>query len=334
MMLVAGLLGMVAVGASAFVGLGGGSDDTPDPGTAPDDGPQDSGTDLLDALAQDPDEAAQPVWQVIAGQDEAEVIAGTDGQDQINGYQGDDTITGGAGADVLHGGAGQDLVQGEGGDDTLHGGDGADDLRGGRGEDRLFGHNDDDRLFGGAGDDSLVGSAGDDTLVGGQGADALHGDIGNDHLTGDLGQDTLFGGIGDDTLSGVVDDPDTAARDDLDERDYLNGGSGDDVILAGQEDVVSTGAGADQVILGDWLTAGHQAEILDFSVAEDTLLVVYDDAAGEVPEIGLVSDPETPEAQHLVVNGVQLATIANAAGLTLDHVTLLPQSGLAGLVGS
>jgi hypothetical protein len=88
------------------------------------------------------------------------------------------------------------------------------------------------------------------------------------------------------------------------------------------------------VSLGDWLTAGHQAEILDFSVAEDSLLVVYDDAVGEAPEIGLVSDPVTPEAQHLVVNGVQLATIANAAGLTLDHVTLLPQSGLAGLVGS
>jgi len=324
---------MVAVGASAFVGLGDEADDTPEPDTAPDDTPQENGTNMLEDLAQAPGTESQPVWRVIAGQGEAEVIAGTDGQDQINGGDGDDTVTGGAGADVLHGGTGQDLVLGEGGGDTLHGGDGADDLRGGTGDDRLFGHNDQDRLSGGAGDDSLVGSAGDDTLAGGQGADALHGDIGIDHLTGDPGQDTLFGGIGDDTLNGMVDDPDTAARDDADGRDYLNGGSGDDVILAGQEDVVSTGAGADQVILGDWLTAGHQAEILDFSLAEDTLLVVYDDAAGEAPEVGLASDPDTPETQHLVVNGVQVATIANAAGLTLDHVTLLPESGLAGLTG-
>lgn len=330
MLFFAGLLGVVAVGASAFVGMDGAGDEVSQDDSQPDDPPPENAPDLLDQVANVPD---APVWHVIVGQDGADEIVGTDGRDQINGYQGDDTITGGTDADVLHGAEGQDEISGEGGDDTLHGGGGNDSLLGGEGADILYGQNDDDRLRGGAGDDSLVGSAGDDTLSGGPGADALHGDIGNDHLTGDLGQDTLFGGIGNDTLGGAVDDPETNARDDIDGRDYLNGGADDDVILAGQGDIVNTGSGMDSVILGDWLRAGHQAVILDFSTAEDALLVVYDDAGGAVPDITLERDPDTAGTQHLVLDGSAVAVIANAQGLTLDHVTLLPQSGLAALTG-
>jgi len=330
MLFFAGLLGMVAVGASALVGVDGAGEEVSQDDSLADDLPRENAPDLLDQAADAP---YALVWPVITGQDGPEEITGTDGQDQISGYQGNDTITGGAGADVLHGAEDQDVISGEGGDDTLHGGDGNDSLLGGHGDDILYGHNDDDRLWGGAGDDSIVGSAGDDTLSGGDGADGLHGDIGNDHLTGDLGQDTLFGGIGNDTLSGVVFDADTAPRDDIDGRDYLNGGSGDDVILAGQGDIASIGSGADSVILGEWLRAEHQAEILDFSTAEDTLLVVYDDAGGAVPDITLESDPDTAGTQHLVLDGSAVAVIANAQGLTLDHVTLLPESGLAALMG-
>ncbi|MDZ7709491.1 MAG: hypothetical protein U5K36_04950 [Roseovarius sp.] len=113
---------------------------------------------------------------------------------------------------------------------------------------------------------------------------------------------------------------------------YLNGGSGDDVILAGRDDIVTTGTGADSVVLGDWLDADHQAEILDFSPDEDRLLVVYDDTDGTVPEITLEPDSDNPAHQRLLVDGEPITLIANAYGLTLDHITLLPQSELSAMI--
>ena len=122
----------------------------------------------------------------------------------------------------------------------------------------------------------------------------------------------------------------TSALDTETERDYLNGGGGDDVILAGKGDVVTTGSGADSVLLGDWLTAAHQAEILDFSPADDMLMVFYDDTVPE-PEVTLEPDADHPEDLRLLLDGTEIARIADAAGLTLAHIALVPQSELAGL---
>jgi Ca2+-binding RTX toxin-like protein len=357
-----GLLGMTAVGAAAFVGLDRDDDDRDASDRQPEDDMPDDSTpetapDLFDQVLSDisaapmvmhdptaadgdtpqpPDEAASAGsgvdawWQVTSGGAEADIIRGTPGADQIGGYGEGDTIFGDAGDDVLYGADGADLVSGGDGEDTLHGGAGDDDLRGDAGDDRLFGHNDQDRLHGGDGDDTAHGGAGDDTAHGGAGDDALHGNLGDDLLVGGDGQDTLFGGLGNDTLIGTMPD---ANGDDMDGRDYLNGGSGDDVILAGTEDVVTTGSGADSVILGDWLGADHQAEILDFSPDEDSLVVIYDDTDGAEPEVTLEPDSENPDHQRLLVNGEPITLIANAHGLTLDHVSLLPQSGLASMTG-
>jgi len=60
----------------------------------------------------------------------------------------------------------------------------------------------------------------------------LHGAIGNDTLEGGIGQDTLFGGWRDDVIPGIVYDPNTQ---DLDGKDYLNGGGGNDLIIAGKK---------------------------------------------------------------------------------------------------
>ncbi|MEI4233670.1 calcium-binding protein [Roseovarius sp. D22-M7] len=278
-----------------------------------------------------PDDDA--LWQVTGGSDAADLLEGSAGPDQIGGYDGDDLIRGGGGDDVLHGAAGADEIAGGDGNDTLHGDGGDDALAGGRGDDQLFGHNDDDSLLGGAGDDTLQGGDGDDTLAGGAGDDALNGGLGDDRLHGGPGQDTLFGGHGADTIIGVGFDPEGEAMEDAEGRDYLNGGSGEDLILAGRDDIVTTGAGADSVILGDWLGAEHQAEILDFAPDEDSLLVVYDDTAGAEPEVTLEPDGENPDHQRLLLNGEAITLIANADGLTLDHVSLLPQSGLATLAG-
>ncbi len=370
MLSIFGLLGMAAVGAAAFIGLDSGDEeraapDSPSDDDIPEDGTSQTAPDLFEQvlsglsaaplqtddssapdsaapmapdpapdLAPDPsaDGAPDADWQVMIGTDEDDLIHGTSGPDQTNGYAGDDTILGDAAEDVIHGGAGDDLLSGGAGDDTLRGEDDNDVLFGDAGDDLLFGQNGEDRLQGGDGDDTAHGGAGDDTVYGGAGGDALHGGLGKDQLDGGPGQDTLFGGLGDDTLIGAVWDPEAEEPTDLDGRDYLNGGSGADVILAGCDDIVTTGSGADTVILGHWLDAGHQAEILDFSPDEDRLLVVFDDSDGTEPEVTLQPDGDNPDHQRLLLNGEPITRIANAQGLTLDHVSLLPQSELAAMI--
>ena len=346
---------MTAVGAAAFVGLDKDDDDRDAPDPRPeDDRPGDrnpeTAPDLFDQVLSDmsaappeaddgsmptPPDPAPPVesgalWEVTSGSNEADIMHGTPGADQIGGYGDDDIIFGEAGDDVLYGADGADLVSGGDGADTLHGGDGDDDLRGEAGDDRLFGHNDQDRLHGGDGDDTLHGGAGDDTLHGGTPA-----------TTRCMAASAPI------CLSGIwaghavwrtrrYPDRHHARRgsEDADGRDYLNGGSGDDVILPERDDIVTTGTGADSVILGDWLDAEHQAEISISRRTRTRFVVVYDDdTVGAEPEVTLEPDSENPDHQRLLVNGEAITLIANAHGLTLDHVSLLPQSGLRGLTG-
>ncbi|WP_210878585.1 calcium-binding protein [Roseovarius autotrophicus] len=347
MLLFASLLGLVAVSASALVGFDNetDSDETEaEPPATPHE--QSEGPDLLNALLAPAQVAAaaepgagigvEPAlveagWQIVEGGTGMDAISGTDAPEMILGRDGDDLIDAGGGPDEVRSGAGDDLIRGGAGPDTLHGGDGRDVLDGGPGDDRLFGHNGNDTLFGGEGNDSLVGSAGNDMLFGGDGDDALHGALDDDWLHGGMGSDTLFGGHGNDTLIGIVDNPATARLDDLDDgRDFLNGGAGDDVILAGRSDIVTTGSGADRVVLGDWLDAAHQVEILDFSAEHDLLMVVYD-KTGPEPDIALAPDAEAASDMRLLLNGVEIARIANAEGLTLDHVALVSQSELLAL---
>lgn len=354
MLLLAGLLGMMAVGSMAFLGMSEEEDaDTEEVETAEDGVPSEaedmaaaSGQSILDiatavdgenvpdtalesgegAEVDDPDPAdpedasgqdvpsGQRITMGGAGDD---VMPGTDAADWQNGYGGDDLISGGDGNDALYGGSGQDSLAGDAGDDSLHGGDGQDQLLGGAGDDTLHGNG-----------DLLVGQDGDDTLFGGAGADALHGGLGDDVLTGGAGQDTLFGGWGDDTIIGLADDPDTAAWEDASGADYLNGGRGDDMIVAGADDLVTTGEGADTVAIGAWATAEHQPEVLDFSLAEDTLMIIFDDLEDFEPEVGIESDADTPGLKHVLLNGTPVAAVHNAPGLTLAHVTLMGQSVL------
>ena len=284
-----------------------------------------------DSNTQDTDEAKSNEGvgeRATVGTPEGDRLDGLDARDVANGYDGDDAMSGGSNDDELWGASGADTVTGGAGHDTLHGGAGDDEMLGEDGDDHMFGHGDDDTMSGGAGDDSLVGSEGDDALDGGAGDDAVHGDLGNDQLRGGAGHDVLFGGWGDDTLSGLEDDPDTDGWDDTDVMDFLNGGGGADMITAGAGDVVTTGDGADTVLLGDWLNAEHQAEILDFAPGEDTLMVVYNDASGDEPEVDLTPDPNDSTLQHVMLNGVQIASVNNAPGLNAGHITLIGSSML------
>jgi Ca2+-binding RTX toxin-like protein len=320
-MLLVGLMGMLAVGATAFYGYetlltnpdDEGASAVPQPG----DGSENSETTNIDlaALVDDDEDTA---GTITAGDAEGDTLTGTPNPDQINGYGGNDLIDGLEGRDDLHGDAGNDTINGAQGEDTLHGGDGADQLAGGDGSDTLFGQNDDDSLLGDDGDDSLVGGDGNDTLDGGTGADALHGGLADDSLAGGEGQDTLFGHVGNDYLNGADDD----------QADYLNGGTGDDTIAAGAGDMVNTGSGADSVLLDARLATDHQPLITDFSGEEDNLAIIYDDFSDPDPEITIEDDPTQENRQSILVNGTIVASLDDATDLSLSHITLIPQSTL------
>ncbi|MEP3035479.1 MAG: calcium-binding protein, partial [Pseudoruegeria sp.] len=176
--------------------------------------------------------------------------------------------------------------------------------------------------FGGDGYDHLIGGEGDDILSGGAGDDTLEGGFDNDEVTGGLGQDAIMGGGGDDILSGVVQDPQSG--EDLHERDYLNGGVGDDTIQVGNDDVVTGGEGQDNFLLGDWISDGSAATIMDFNAAQDSLLIQYDGISEVEPEVTIESSDADGEPQSQVfLDGLHIATLNGVGDLSVDQITLI-----------
>jgi Ca2+-binding RTX toxin-like protein len=313
MLWLAGLMGLMAVGAVAHVETGDEEADADGPETEAGDM---SGTGLT-------------VGDIISGTEGDDLLTGGTGDDQIGGYAGDDLIDGDTGNDDLHGAEGADTILGGADEDTLHGDDGDDDLYGGTGNDSIAGHNHDDFIWGEEGDDSLQGSAGDDCLHGGAGDDALQGGLDDDYLAGDAGEDALFGGWGDDTLSGVVAGPEGM---DTDNGDYLNGGGGDDVIAAGNDDTVTAGTGVDSILLGDWIAQGQGAEILDYAPEEDHLLFVWDDSDPEAlpPEVSILPDPASEGALEVWMDNAVVARVAGAEALETAEISLVRLSAAVG----
>ena len=253
-----------------------------------------------------------------------------DQRDRIRGHEGDDQIIGYGGNDTLYGGRGDDVLTGDDGDlhatgeDRLFGGRGADTLSGDDGDDRLVGGADADRLVGGRGDDLLRGGYGTDTLMGGEGQDSLSGGKGDDWLEGGYGDDLLEGGRGSDTLDGSWGN-DTLrghvdGHDDGD-VDFLNGGAGEDVLVAGAGDYLSGGDGADRFQLGDWLEQGDSARILDYDPAQDQIEVVYDPKAHPDPRLTLSPSGDQGD-MALFLDGMPLAVVQNGAGLDLAAIRL------------
>lgn len=327
MLLLASLMGLMAVGAIALVDTGPFEEDDADT-LADDQGsamtPMTNGSSLLET-------SAEVVPLILPGGDGDDTLSGLEGDDQINGYGGDDMVSGGDGRDDLHGGDGDDILAGDAGDDTLHGTDGADILHGDQGNDTLFGENGDDTLDGGDGDDTLNGAMGDDTLNGGAGNDALHGGLDNDRLSGGAGADTLFGGWGDDMLSGLEAwDPD-APDAEPSEADFLNGGGGDDTILAGDGDIVTAGDGANEVLLAPATNSNAPIQFLDYDAGQDSLIVLWDVAGRGAPTLDVIADAEQPGLSHIFANGTEIAAIRGNGPLSVADIALLDRADAASL---
>ena len=229
-----------------------------------------------------------------------DTIRGGSGNDHIKAGSGDDTVNGGSGNDRIDGGSGDDIIRGGSGNDRIDGGSGDDNIRGGSGDDYIKAGSGDDIVRGGSGDDYVSGGSGDDILLGGSGNDFLNGGAGDDVLKGGSGDDVMIGGSGDDRLIGgagndiLVGDGSGSGHGsghgwgrgsgsghghrhhrgsgsgsgsgDVSFDDYLAGGAGDDLIIAGQgDDVLKGGTGNDTLIGGsgdDRLKGGDGDDIL------------------------------------------------------------------------
>lgn len=321
MLWLAGLMGLMAVGSVAFVETS---------AAEAEDAPfveRDGDADTLELSSGFADSNSTPDMvqpapvqggSVIIGSDLDDALAGTDGDDQIGGNDGNDIIAAHDGADDVYGADGDDTLDGGAGDDSVHGGAGNDVISGGGGDDELYGHNENDTLYGGDDNDTLQGSAGDDVLLGGAGDDALHGGLDNDTLDGGAGEDTLFGGWGNDLLIGANDNS----------ADFLNGGQENDTIIAGDDDIITSGSGADQLVLGDWISEGHSVQVVDFASQEDDLLLIWDDSLESTtePEIGLNIDPDTPDETQILMGDMIVARIGDGLLITMQDIALMPLS--------
>lgn len=209
------------------------------------------------------------------------------------------------------------IVAGTEADQYLSGGDGDDQING-------YGGNDNDHLNGDAGDDTLHGGMGNDTLSGGDDDDAVHGRLGDDTLIGGDGQDSLFGGRGNDVILGVTPADSAPDRD----VDYLNGGGGDDLIVAGGADIVTAGDGADTIVFGDWITDDAPASLIDYDAAEDQLIMVWDLQTSPNPDIEMLADDSVAGLCHILVDGIEIASVSGNQTLKVSDIVLVDHSDM------
>lgn len=198
----------------------------------------------------------------LTGNNLANLIVGGTGNNTVNGADGNDSLFGGAGADTLNGGAGDDVLYGGGlagvtvasarvADSVI------DALVGGSGSDRYEIDSTLDTVIESVSggtldvvvsgiDNSLTRYANVEALVlkAGSSAHTGKGGSGNDILVGNEGDNYLLGGSGNDTLSGHV----NVANSTLAQSDVLDGGAGNDVLLA--FDYVSTGKSRELSLFG------------------------------------------------------------------------------------
>jgi len=226
----------------------------------------------------------------LSGPEDDAAFAGPD-----DGMTGDDLlIDGTAGPDTLQGGVGGDLVVGRAGNDLLSGGAG------------------NDWLLGLDGDDVLQGGPGNDVLIGGDGSDRISGGAGDDFVEAAniIDQDALVASL--DGLRSFADIAFAYALPGLsDQGDLVDLGAGDDTIVAGSDDTVTGGDGADEFALGDWIDGGRPVLIEDFDLAEDLITFVSADDRS-TPDLTIERDAVTG-LTTLKADGQAVAVIRNAS---------------------
>ena len=141
MLILAGLLGMLAIGSTSLVDPSANTDETDDgisPDALTDDVTTQIGDTSTDFLSYADEEG---VTQINPNEttDGDDLLIGTNAADDLIGAGGNDNVMAGSGDDTVGGGNDDDVLHGNGGDDVLTGGDGFDALFGDQGSDALDG---------------------------------------------------------------------------------------------------------------------------------------------------------------------------------------------------
>ncbi len=212
------------------------------------------------------------------------------------------------------------FLKGGDGPTVLRGSVANDTLEGGPDDDTLLGSGGDNLLIAGGGNNHLIGGEGDDTVIGGAGDDTLEGGWGNDLLMASGGNNVLMGGAGNDTLVGAFLD---AAGKDASGQNFLNGGAGDDLLIAGQGDIASGGEGANTFALGDWLKGVEAVTIMDYSPAQDQIVLHYDPEKISLPEVSVTFQADKPDLAEIRLNGYVVAYVVDASGLSAKNIALV-----------
>ncbi|EAQ27033.1 Hint domain-containing protein [Roseovarius sp. 217] len=168
----------------------------------------------------------------------------------------------------------------------------------------------DDTLIGGDGDDTLLGEIGDDSLIGGDGADSILGGAGNDTI--DSGSPVSTGPLPDLGFGTIV----PADPDPENDRDFVSGGDGDDVILTGDDaDTITGGTGADVIDGGidadlidgdegnDTLIGGEGSDTINGGAGDDVIYGGLDPSFPDEFNIPDATDPEPDNGRDLIDGG-------------------------------
>nr|WP_321980801.1 hypothetical protein [uncultured Cohaesibacter sp.] len=194
---------------------------------------------------------------------------------------GADILIGGDGNDIFYGQLGNDLLEGNLGNDTLSGGADDDIVTGGTFALSLGGVSVDildldisSTLSAGLtisvldladGDDTISGGVGDDVLIGAGGADEINGESGNDLVIGDFATIELSSSlIAQSFVSSFVTSINAGT-------DRLNGGKGDDLLVAGAASDGETEELTD--LYGDNILVGDFAEITGAGILESATYI-------------------------------------------------------------
>ncbi len=237
---------------------------------------------------------------IVDGDDDDNLIdLGYDGDPEGDRIDNDDQILPGEERD-------DDIVQARGGDDTVLAGEGNDDVFGDTGDDVISGEDGDDILRGEEGNDTVFGNDGDDTIETDSGnLDALDAEtfvgVPVDEFPDD-DRDSVEGGAGDDLIINTGDDADTVdggtGNDTIDtgiDDDVIEGGDGNDSIDGGQgADTIFGDAGDDTIIAGSDLFSDYVGD--DPNLPDPRLI---DPATGEPA----LSDPNTEDNRDFVGGG-------------------------------
>ncbi len=149
-------------------------------------------------------------------------------------------------------------------------------------------------------------------LFGTNDAELMIGRNGQDAMYGAGGEDTLAAGGGHDALSGADDD----------DADLLLGEDGNDLLTLGAGDTATGGTGFDRFTLADFGPNTPPSVITDYSAADDQIVLMYDPQVHPEPVVSM-ERVEGTEDMSVMLDGVQIAIVQSATGLTQADIQLM-----------